>query len=51
MRKQSLPRSLIISRTTVAIKGAMNHGEVFTSPPVSLIEAQNLHSPCHLFPN
>ena len=51
MRKQSLPQSLIVSRTTVAIKGAMNHGEVLTSPLVSLIVAQNSHCPCHLFPN
>jgi hypothetical protein len=50
MRKQSLPRSLIVSRTAVAINGAMNHGEVFTSPPVSLIAAQNSHCLCHLFP-
>ena len=35
MRKQSLLRSLIVSRTAVAINSAMNHGEVFTSPLVS----------------
>jgi hypothetical protein len=35
MRKQSLPWSLIVSRTAVAINSAMNHDEVFTSPPVS----------------
>jgi hypothetical protein len=40
MRQQSLPRSLIVSRTTVAINSAMDRGEVFTSPPVSSVEVQ-----------
>jgi hypothetical protein len=40
MREQSLPRSLIVSWTAVAINSAMDHGEVFTSPPVSSVEVQ-----------
>jgi hypothetical protein len=40
MREQSLPRSSIVSRTAVAINSTMGHGEVFTSPPVSSVEAQ-----------
>jgi hypothetical protein len=40
MREQSLPRSLIVSRTVMAINSAMDHGEVFASPPVSSVEAQ-----------
>jgi hypothetical protein len=51
MREQSLPQSLIVSRTAVAINSTMDHGGVFTSPPVSLIKVQNSHCLCHLFPN
>jgi hypothetical protein len=40
LREQSLPRSLIVSRTAVAINSAMDRGEVFTSPPVSSVEVQ-----------
>jgi hypothetical protein len=40
MREQSLPRLLIVSRTAVAINSTMDHDEVFTSPPVSSVEAQ-----------
>jgi hypothetical protein len=40
MREQCNPRSLIVSRTVVAINSTMDHDEVFTSPPVSSVEAQ-----------
>jgi hypothetical protein len=40
MREQCNPRSLIVSRTAVAINSNMDHDEVFTSSSVSPVKAQ-----------